>query len=252
MVNKYMHTTHVCAFIGAIFIHFVLFSCFLFIEHIVTFTEHLSLRDRKLAVVGALKKYGLEGQFKFVTRLHKNSGIPILEKSDYILIETNSTDAIRALKSASLDKSSNISNIIAQRVFSPVLYQGEKQSPEKKNGWKRQKMNPKKRLSPAYSLTAPNIWIDGIRGQRVKVAVFDTGISRSTLGHFNSLIDSFDWTDEEINNDVVGHGTFVAGVIASNHEQCPGIAPDAELYSFRIFNKKRSNIIFHISYSYLL
>lgn len=125
------------------------------------------------------------------------------------------------------------------------MHQGEKQSPEKKNGWKRQKMNPKKRLSPAYSLTAPNIWIDGIRGQRVKVAVFDTGISRSTLGHFNSLIDSFDWTDEEINNDVVGHGTFVAGVIASNHEQCPGIAPDAELYSFRIFNKKRSNIILY-------
>ena len=32
----------------------------------------------------------------------------------------------------------------------------------------------------------------------------------------------------------LGHGTFVAGVIAS-HKECLGFAPDAEIYVFRVF-----------------
>lgn len=210
-------------------------------EYIVTFTEHLSLRDRKRVVTDVLKNHGLEKQFNFITREHKNSGIPVLDKSDYILIKTNNTDIIKTFKSASLDKSNSVSNIVAQRVFSPIMHQEKELNTQKKKVQKRQKMDPKKKLNPAYSLSASNIWGEGIRGQRVRVAVFDTGISRSAMCYFNSIIDNLDWTDEGINNDVVGHGTFVAGVIASNHEKCPGIAPDAEVYSFRIFNKKRSN-----------
>lgn len=220
---------------------FLFISFLLSLEFIVTFTEHLSLRERKLAVTDTLRRCGMEKLFKFVTRIHKGSGIPVLDKSDYVLIKTNSTEIVRALKSASLSKSNRISSVVAQRVFSPALHQDGKQNSEKKNAIRRpKKVNPKKRLSPAYSLSAPSIWSDGTRGQRVRVAVFDTGISRSALSYFNSLADNLDWTDEGINNDVVGHGTFVAGVIASNHDDCPGLAPDAELYSFRIFNKKRS------------
>lgn len=138
-------------------------------------------------------------------------------------------------------------------MFSPALHQDRKQSPEKKNFIRKPKrVNPKKRLSPAYSLSAPSIWNDGTRGQRVRVAVFDTGISRSALSYFNSLVDNLDWTDEGINNDVVGHGTFVAGVISSNHEDCPGIAPDAELYSFRIFNKKRSKLFIFLPFLFFV
>jgi subtilisin family serine protease len=38
----------------------------------------------------------------------------------------------------------------------------------------------------------------------------------------------------------LGHGTFVAGVIASNKE-CLGFAPDADLYVFRVFTNNQVN-----------
>eukprot|EP00116_Pleurobrachia_bachei_P004095 sb/3464357/ len=37
---------------------------------------------------------------------------------------------------------------------------------------------------------------------------------------------------------VIGHGTFVAGVIASSRD-CLGIAPEAEIYSLKVFNSKQ-------------
>jgi subtilisin family serine protease len=36
-------------------------------------------------------------------------------------------------------------------------------------------------------------------------------------------------------NDNLGHGTFVAGVIAGQDAECPGFAPDTEIYAFRVF-----------------
>ena len=35
--------------------------------------------------------------------------------------------------------------------------------------------------------------------------------------------------------DVNGHGTFVAGLIGSHNPQCPGIAPEAEIYILKLF-----------------
>lgn len=43
------------------------------------------------------------------------------------------------------------------------------------------------------------------------------------------------WTNEETLNDNLGHGTFVAGVIAGEDEECLGFAPDTEIYAFRVF-----------------
>jgi len=36
----------------------------------------------------------------------------------------------------------------------------------------------------------------------------------------------------------LGHGTFVAGVIAS-YKECLGFAPDADLYIFRVFTNNQ-------------
>jgi len=42
----------------------------------------------------------------------------------------------------------------------------------------------------------------------------------------------------------LGHGTFVAGVIAS-YKECLGFAPDADLYIFRVFtNTQVSDVDF--------
>ena len=43
------------------------------------------------------------------------------------------------------------------------------------------------------------------------------------------------WTHENTLNDGLGHGTFVAGIVASQDSQCPGFAPDAEIHAFRVF-----------------
>ena len=45
-------------------------------------------------------------------------------------------------------------------------------------------------------------------------------------------------SSEKTLNDELGHGTFVAGVIASSKE-CLGFAPDAEIHVFRVFTKNQ-------------
>lgn len=79
----------------------------------------------------------------------------------------------------------------------------------------------------------------GFKGQGVKVAVFDTGLSNNHP-HFSEY-ERYDWTNEGSQNDYLGHGTFVAGVIAGRPEgnPCSGIAPDVELHIFRIFTKSQ-------------
>lgn len=46
------------------------------------------------------------------------------------------------------------------------------------------------------------------------------------------------FVDYILKDDVLGHGSFVAGVIASSQE-CLGFAPDAELYIFRVFTNQQ-------------
>lgn len=82
-------------------------------------------------------------------------------------------------------------------------------------------------------LRAKDLWNMGITGKGVKVAVFDTGLSKNHP-HFKKVKERTNWTNEKSLDDGVSHGTFVAGVIASAKE-CLGFAPDAELHIFRVF-----------------
>ncbi len=47
------------------------------------------------------------------------------------------------------------------------------------------------------------------------------------------------WTDERTLDDALGHGTFVASVIAGGEAACLGVAPDADLHIFRVFTSAR-------------
>jgi len=82
------------------------------------------------------------------------------------------------------------------------------------------------------------LWKKGHTGKGIRVAVFDTGI-RDKHSSFRNVKERTDWTDEETLDDHIGHGTFVAGLIASTHSQCSGFAQDAEVYAFRVFNRKQ-------------
>jgi membrane-bound transcription factor site-1 protease len=84
---------------------------------------------------------------------------------------------------------------------------------------------------------AQYLWDRKITGKGVKVAVFDTGIYEDH-SHFNNIAERTDWTDEDRLDDTIGHGTFVAGVIASSKE-CLGFAPDSDIYAFRVFTSEK-------------
>jgi membrane-bound transcription factor site-1 protease len=74
-------------------------------------------------------------------------------------------------------------------------------------------------------------------GAGVKVAVFDTGLAKGHP-HFRKVKERTNWTHEKSFDDGLGHGTFVAGLIASSAE-CLGLAPDAELHIFRVFTNNQ-------------
>ena len=88
-------------------------------------------------------------------------------------------------------------------------------------------------------LQADVLWEAGYTGQGVKVAVFDTGLPPSHP-HFRNVKDRTNWTNEKTLDDGLGHGTFVAGVIASQAE-CLGFAPDADLHIYRVFTNAQVN-----------
>lgn len=48
-----------------------------------------------------------------------------------------------------------------------------------------------------------------------------------------------DFTHDSNTEDRIGHGTFITSVVGSVHKDCPGIAPDAEIYIFKVFTESR-------------
>ncbi len=90
----------------------------------------------------------------------------------------------------------------------------------------------------ASKLGAPSLWTLGVTGARVKVAIFDTGLGRGAL-YLNNVAERRDWTSDKSVEDGVGHGTFVAGMVAGTNPTCMGMAPDSELYFFKVFTNRR-------------
>ena len=82
------------------------------------------------------------------------------------------------------------------------------------------------------------LWNKGHTGADIRIAIFDTGLS-ATHPHFKYIRERSNWTDNDSLDDELGHGTHVAGIIASHYSECLGFAPDAELYVFRVFNSRQ-------------
>ena len=70
----------------------------------------------------------------------------------------------------------------------------------------------------------------GVKGAGVRVGVMDSGVPKMhpDIKHIGERTD---WTDDGSQDDTIGHGTFVAGVIAGNNRECAGLAPEAEIHS---------------------
>eukprot|EP00736_Rhodelphis_marinus_P012364 Rmarinus@m.1287 len=83
-------------------------------------------------------------------------------------------------------------------------------------------------------LGAEKLWDMGYTGNGIRVAVFDTGIAKDHP-HFKKIGFRTNWTRQQTLDDRLGHGSFVAGVIAGQDPECLGFAPDAEINTFRVF-----------------
>lgn len=92
----------------------------------------------------------------------------------------------------------------------------------------------------AKKLQADELWAHNYTGKGIRIAIFDTGLT-SKRAHFRNVVVERDYTDEHSPNDGDGHGTFVAGIIAGSNRFCPGIAPEAELYIYKVFGKNQES-----------
>eukprot|EP01107_Rhizomastix_libera_P006705 TRINITY_DN20853_c0_g1_i1.p1 TRINITY_DN20853_c0_g1~~TRINITY_DN20853_c0_g1_i1.p1 ORF type:complete len:263 (+),score=75.81 TRINITY_DN20853_c0_g1_i1:3-791(+) len=96
-------------------------------------------------------------------------------------------------------------------------------------------------LEPGKDFAASLFWEKGFSGKQVRIAILDTGIS-SFRKDFWNIREVIDFTSDGDPNDFDGHGTFVAGLIAGKSINCPGFAPNSELYIFKTFSKHKVSL----------
>lgn len=96
-----------------------------------------------------------------------------------------------------------------------------------------------KPINVVDEMGASYLWSKGVTGKGVRIAIFDSGISDKVS--LKNLVQSKDFTDDGTVHDSISHGSFVAGLISGVSADCPGLAPDAEVYIFKVFNRKQKS-----------
>ncbi len=112
--------------------------------------------------------------------------------------------------------------------------------------------------SPARMVNASALWEDGINGSGVVVAVMDSGIDKNHPDLIGKVIGEVNYIkNEETTNDLLGHGTMCAAIIAGSGKasggKYRGIAPGASLLNVRVIDSdgrgKDSDIISGIEWA---
>ncbi|KAF3854410.1 hypothetical protein F7725_022465 [Dissostichus mawsoni] len=231
-------------------------------EYIIGFTGYFSAKARRLYISSALRNAGdralewhivprenpaadFPSDFELVhIRLASPSSLLTLEDHPYIKRVTPQRKVFRKLKyvpspepSAPCNATRGTQSWQSSRTF-------RRTSLSLSSGfWHATGRHSSRRLLRAIPrhvaqiLQADVLWQMGHTGAGVKVAVFDTGLSEKHP-HFKNVKERTNWTNEKTLDDGLGHGTFVAGVIASMRE-CQGFAPDSELHIFRVFTNNQ-------------
>lgn len=234
-------------------------------EYIITFNGYYKSPARKRFISSALQEAGLTS-WKIMPRINPahtypsdfdvvqfhgqsdKAGVEALKDHPLIKRVTPHRKVTRSLKFTKVDENDepevdedfdikhantfNSRNAGRKSLSTPAMWL----SPSKYKSRKLLRAVPKQIVS---ALQAEMLWGLGYTGAGVKVAIFDTGLA-TDHPHFKRgrLKDRTNWTNEKTLDDGLGHGTFVAGVIAS-HKECLGFAPDADIYVFRVFTNNQ-------------
>ncbi|MDP2661477.1 MAG: S8 family peptidase [Dehalococcoidia bacterium] len=82
-------------------------------------------------------------------------------------------------------------------------------------------------------INAPQVWQAGFTGRGVKVAIVDTGVDVNHPALAGRVVATHDVTGEGF-GDANGHGTHVAGIVASGDSRYRGVAPEASLLAAKV------------------
>ena len=98
-------------------------------------------------------------------------------------------------------------------------------------------------ISPAQIIKADRLWEKGIDGRGITVAVIDSGIDKNHPDLIGKVVAEKNFLADEITaDDLLGHGTMVAGIMAgsgaASNGKYKGIAPGAKLISVKVIDGK--------------
>lgn len=98
-------------------------------------------------------------------------------------------------------------------------------------------------VSYAQIIKADRLWEKGIDGRGVTVAVIDSGIDKNHPDLVGRVVAEKNFLSDEITaDDLLGHGTMVAGIIAgsgaASNGKYKGIAPGADLISVKVIDSQ--------------
>lgn len=96
-------------------------------------------------------------------------------------------------------------------------------------------------VDSAPMIRAPEAWDAGYTGKGVKVAVVDTGVCAEHPELRGAVVESKSFVPGEEEGDFDGHGTHVAGIVASRGEVYRGIAPGSLIVNAKVLSSNVGN-----------
>eukprot|EP00759_Apiculatamorpha_spiralis_P000361 PhF_6_TR10071/c0_g1_i2/m.15624/K08653/MBTPS1; membrane-bound transcription factor site-1 protease len=156
--------------------------------------------------------------------------------TDFVVVRTSTKESVRKWLSRYVDTVRSVTDDspIRHRVVLQHIPHEEEKSSSSSSMERKLYQQQYQSIDPAQKLKINKFW-DKARGGNVRVGIFDTGIARHHT-HFahGNIASCINFTDNPSCEDGHGHGTFVAGTIASSSD-CVGLTPEAKLHIFKVF-----------------
>jgi len=102
--------------------------------------------------------------------------------------------------------------------------------------------------SSVFVIGAPESWDSGFTGKRVNVGVLDSGVDAEHPALWVEKEFNFGWGSDD---DTLGHGTHVAGIVSSMDSKHRGVAHHSELLSAKVFGGPASDSAIIEGYEWL-